>query len=367
MKSHTRDPRMKKRMDKNPDANPQRIGIMLPREFLKDLEKDKKFTLEQMLMEATRWIPSFASKQQRYKVSDEVNERTVRFYIGRGLIDKPIGREGRKAIFSYKHVLQLLTVKFLQSNYIPLKKIADIMAGFKSADLLSLLLGERPLPLALPGLVWNPDSPAASELGHGRRKRFQIHEKLELRVDEGFDILGEDVDVKKIFTRIMQVLAGTSTGRRSAQDPMIRYACFDDLDWDDASPAHPLRDRREAVVALVTEGGLVPRGNPDKLEPARASRFLRYSIENIEDLKSGEFESIDRGWDRKYVNDDPDRLLPLDVMRDLEKEHGFSRLHPYYYTTTGAGTPADVARKIGKELAAELKTQGVSAVLLTST
>jgi glycine reductase complex component B subunit gamma len=148
---------------------------------------------------------------------------------------------------------------------------------------------------------------------------------------------------------------------------MIQDADFDDLDWDHVSPAHPLRDRTEAVVALVTEGGLVPLGNPDNLEPARANRFLRYSIDNIEDLKSGAFESIDRGWDRKHVNDDPDRLLPLDVMRDLEKEHAFSKLHPYYYTTTGAGTSAEVARKIGKELAVELKAQGVSAVLLTST
>lgn len=358
---------MPKRPDKNLKLHPQRFGRMSTKGFLKELEKNEKFTLEQMLVEANRWIPSFAAKQERYKVSDEVNERTVRFYIGRGLVDRPMGREGRKAVFSYKHVLQLLTVKFLQSNYIPLKKIAGIMAAFKPDDLLSLLMGERPLPLDVPGLVRNPASPASSVFRNERSKRFQIHEKLELTVDEEFDILGEDVDVKKIFTRIMQVLADTAKGRRNPQYPMIQDACFDDLDWDYVSPAHPLRDRSEAVVALITEGGLVPRGNPDKLESARASRFLRYSIENIEDLKPGEFESIDHGWDRKHVNDDPDRLLPLDVMRDLEKEHVFSKLHPYYYTTTGAGTPADVARKIGKELAAELRTQGVSAVLLTST
>jgi DNA-binding transcriptional MerR regulator len=358
---------MQKRSDKNLKVHPQHFEKMFSEGFLNDPENDKKFTLEQMLMEANRWIPSFATKQERYKVTDEVNERTVRFYIGRGLIDRPIRREGRKSIFSYKHVLQLLTVKFLQSNYIPLKKIAHVMAVSKPNDLLSLLVGKRPVPLAVPGLVRNPGSPVASGFGNGRRKRFQIHEKIALDVDEEFDILGEDVDVKKIFNRIMQVLADTAKGRPSAQDQMIQDACFDDLDWDHVSPARSLRDRTKAVVALVTEGGLVPQGNPDKLEPARASRFLRYSIENIEDLKSGEFESIDRGWDRKHVNDDPDRLLPLDVMRDLEKEHEFSRLHPYYYTTTGAGTPADVARNIGKELAAELKAQGVSAVLLTST
>jgi DNA-binding transcriptional MerR regulator len=349
------------------NPRPRRLGKSLPRELLVELLTDRSYTLEQMLVEANRRLPYFAAKQERYKVSDEVSERTVRFYIGRGLIDRPVGREGRKVTFSNKHVLQLLAVKFLQSNYIPLRKVVDIMAVFKPDDLLSLLTGERPLPLAAPGLARDRVSPFLTGLDHGRRRRFHIHEKLDLGVDEDFDVLGADVDVKQIVTRIMQVLSQTAGGHGSAQDPMSLDACFEEPDGEHAGPAHPLKNRAEAVVALVTEGGLVPRGNPDHLESARASRFLRYSIADIEDLKPGEFESIDRGWDRKHVNEDPDRLLPLDVMRELEKEHVFSRLHPYFYTTTGAGTPADVARRIGRDLAAELRDQGVSGVLLTST
>ena len=41
----------------------------------------------------------------------------------------------------------------------------------------------------------------------------------------------------------------------------------------------------DATVALVTEGGLVPKGNPDRLESSRGSRYFKYSIEGREDLR----------------------------------------------------------------------------------
>ena len=40
--------------------------------------------------------------------------------------------------------------------------------------------------------------------------------------------------------------------------------------FDQITPAAPLSDPAEALVALLTEGGFVPAGNPDRLESARA-------------------------------------------------------------------------------------------------
>jgi hypothetical protein len=42
----------------------------------------------------------------------------------------------------------------------------------------------------------------------------------------------------------------------------------------------PLGDEKP----LVTEGGLVPRGNPDRLEWVRATRWLAYSLAGVDDL-----------------------------------------------------------------------------------
>src|SRR5439155_19173681 len=43
-------------------------------------------------------------------------------------------------------------------------------------------------------------------------------------------------------------------------------------------PAPPIRELATARVALVTTGGVVPTGNPDRLEAAYATKWLQYSI-----------------------------------------------------------------------------------------
>jgi glycine reductase len=120
-------------------------------------------------------------------------------------------------------------------------------------------------------------------------------------------------------------------------------------------------------VALVTEGGLVPLGNPDRLESARAGRFLKYSIAGMSALAGGQFESVDRGWDNRHVNEDPNRLLPLDVISELEKDRTISKVHEYFYTTTGVATSIEDSRRMGRSIAKELRDHHISAVILTST
>ena len=94
---------------------------------------------------------------------------------------------------------------------------------------------------------------------------------------------------------------------------------------------------KDATLALVTEGGLVPKGNPDRLESSRGSRYFKYPIDGRQDLKRGEFEAMHTGYDTSTVNQDPDRIVPLDAMRVLEKSKRFRKLHDYYFVTTGTG------------------------------
>ena len=60
-------------------------------------------------------------------------------------------------------------------------------------------------------------------------------------------------------------------------------------------------------------------------------------------------------------------VVSLDVMRELEKEGVYGKLHPYFYTTTGTGTAVAFAEKFGREIGEELKKAGVDAAILTST
>jgi glycine reductase complex component B subunit gamma len=124
---------------------------------------------------------------------------------------------------------------------------------------------------------------------------------------------------------------------------------------------------KAATVALVTEGGLVPKGNPDRLESSRGSRYFKYSIDGREDLRRGEFEAMHTGYDTSTVNQDPDRIVPLDAMRVLEKAKRFNKLHDHYFVTTGTGAMPTKMEEIGAGIADELASSGVGAVILTAT
>lgn len=132
-------------------------------------------------------------------------------------------------------------------------------------------------------------------------------------------------------------------------------------------PAPPIERLEEATIALVTEGGLVPKGNPDGLESARATRYARYLVKDLEMLGSDGFQSIHRGFDTTFINEDPNRLIPLDALRRMERNGVFKRLFSHFFVTTGVATTIDNAKKIGKQIATELVSAGVSGAIVTST
>ena len=118
---------------------------------------------------------------------------------------------------------------------------------------------------------------------------------------------------------------------------------------------------------MVTEGGLVPMGNPDRLESSRGTKYFKYSIKERDDLKAGEFEAMHTGYDTSTVNADPDRLIPVDAMRRLEREGNFARLHDYYYVTTGTGAMPAKMQELGVGIAEEIFASGINGVVLTAT
>ena len=132
-------------------------------------------------------------------------------------------------------------------------------------------------------------------------------------------------------------------------------------------PAPPVKDLKNAKIALVTSGGIVPKGNPDRIRVSSAESFGEYDISDLYDMTPDNYESIHGGYDRQWANLDPDVVVPIDVMRELEKEGLFGKLHDKFYATTGTGTAVAFAEKFGQEIGAKLKEANVDAVILTST
>jgi len=134
-----------------------------------------------------------------------------------------------------------------------------------------------------------------------------------------------------------------------------------------SKPAAPLRDLKSAVIALVTDGGLVPEGNPDRIEPGRPTRFTTIPIVGVTTLDANKYDAVHSGYDTAIANRDPNRLVPLDTMRDLERDGTIGKLHDFVHSTGGAHAAVENATRIGKEIAGQLKTAGVTGVILTST
>lgn len=137
--------------------------------------------------------------------------------------------------------------------------------------------------------------------------------------------------------------------------------------FDRVSPAPAVKNIKQAVIALITSGGVVPKGNPDRIESANATKFGKYSIKNINDLVKDEFITVHGGYDPVYVLDDPDRVLPVDVMRLIEKEGKIGKLFDYFYSTVGNTTAVTSAQRFGKQIGEDLLANGVSGAILTST
>jgi glycine/betaine/sarcosine/D-proline reductase family selenoprotein B len=69
------------------------------------------------------------------------------------------------------------------------------------------------------------------------------------------------------------------------------------------------------------------------------------------------------------MNKNPHYGMPLDALRRLEDEGkiGRGKLYPAYYVIPGNQGSPSVMRRVGQEIAADLKKDGVDGVLLVAT
>jgi glycine reductase len=137
--------------------------------------------------------------------------------------------------------------------------------------------------------------------------------------------------------------------------------------FDRVAPNPAIKNMKDAVIALVTSGGICPVGNPDHIEASSASKFGEYDITGIDDLTCDFYCTAHGGYDATYADQDADRVLPVDVLREMEREGVFKKLHNKFYTTVGNGTAVASSKRFAEEIARRLIADGVTAVILTST
>ena len=131
----------------------------------------------------------------------------------------------------------------------------------------------------------------------------------------------------------------------------------------------PVADLSDALVALVTEAGCVPQGNPDHL-PVRAGA----GVVPLRPRRRGHaclparYESVHGGFDVTLANEDPNRLVPLDTVREPRARRPYRPRCTRPSTRRRAtGRLSSSSTRFGQEIAGELREAGVSAVLLSGT
>jgi glycine reductase len=134
--------------------------------------------------------------------------------------------------------------------------------------------------------------------------------------------------------------------------------------FEKVTPPAPIKDLSKCEIALISDGGLVPKGNPGRLATRSNLKWGAYDIEAL----FREYEVTHAGYFNDHVLERPDRLVPFDVMRDLVKEGKVGKLHRTFFSTSGNCTVSKRCGEMGEEMGAEIKRrETIAGAILTST
>lgn len=205
------------------------------------------------------------------------------------------------------------------------------------------------------------------------RKALPDMSKLALKLIKGEEILtpSEDVYLEQGLRRNVFV---DDIGGKRAVDMLIKKINKQDFEteypmpvFDKVEPGKAIKDLSKSKIALVTSGGIVPCGNPDRIESSSASKCGRYDISSFDNLTNDTHETAHGGYDPSYANEDANRVIPVDVLKEMENEGIIGELYGAFYSTVGNGTSVANSLLYAEELTETLLADGVDAVILTST
>ena len=209
---------------------------------LEKIRRQKYVGVVELASQASRLLALIGTTQDRGTVSEMPDERTLRYYLAEGLLSPAVEKQGTASVFGYLHMLQLLVVKKLQSEHLPIRKIKELVDGRTERELerllgldaktgaknsalnyLDKLLTRSASPAnASSTLRQNPASPAnskksaptlstvrqAAPSGPATWERVEIEPGLELHVRGDYAPPVETKDVRQLTRLILNVLEG---------------------------------------------------------------------------------------------------------------------------------------------------------------
>ncbi len=122
-------------------------------------QRDARFDLAGLCAAAAEMLGSAGPEDQRIRALPDA--RTVRYYQSIGLVDRP-EREGREAVYGWRHLLQVVAVKRLQLRGEQLARIQTALVGVSTEALESALDLSAETDRSLPRGVGHPTQAPAT-------------------------------------------------------------------------------------------------------------------------------------------------------------------------------------------------------------
>jgi DNA-binding transcriptional MerR regulator len=213
----------------------------------------------ELAAEAAKILSESGLAQARGTVTELPDERTVRYYLTEGLLSPAEDKQGTASVFTYRHLLELLVVKKLQSEHLPIRKIRSLVDGRSERELERLLGAEgttavknealsyleklliKPSQQLPPQQQQSPQapqmlrqsSPAAPQVGsiqflqsptttssggHGTWSRIEIEPGLELHVSDQYQPPRESRGLRRLAQLVLRVIEsfGQKPGKRGS-------------------------------------------------------------------------------------------------------------------------------------------------------
>ncbi|MBD2421892.1 MerR family transcriptional regulator [Cyanobium sp. FACHB-13342] len=172
------------------------------------------------------------------RLGEEVTPRTVRLYATEGLIDRP-GKDGRRAVYGQRQLLQLLLVRTLARRGLSLTAIAPLLAA-----------GNSELERQLAQLEEPPATNAALDYLQELQSAPPLQSPPDLDL---LEVLGAPICQSAPFEEPSRRLSPRSGGRSSSRWHRLALAPGVELHLSDSASLPPPGSRREAWLQRLLD------------------------------------------------------------------------------------------------------------------
>lgn len=170
------------------------------------------------ILEASNVVPLNAAARAR------PSERTIRFYVARGLVSPPEGR-GTAATYAYRHLLQVLAIKLRQMEGATLDQLVQEFAGLTGDIVERRVAGalgpSLPAPSAIPlrtgpgtargkvgraAQTWQPVPTETRPARLTSCRRLAVGPGLEVLLDDGHPLLRAHPDPETLAALLQRAV-----------------------------------------------------------------------------------------------------------------------------------------------------------------